>query len=191
MYDVNLGFRAQLNRPANDLKNLAKKAWFFENIIYNPAGVGSNIFFWRAKDAVKPTSASQLPHIYIYHNTFVGAGNDNNNVKDVGENILLVNNIFSGMNLRGNGYGTVAYNWFNAQSNFKGTNIVATGNKLWSVETEPTHMLAFALPQNSDAQNAGINVSKPFTIGGKSFQALPYMKNGYFKGNKPNIGAVQ
>ena len=194
MYNVNLGLRIQLNMNKEELKYLAKKAWFFENIVYNPSLVGSNIFFFRGENPVKPTNASQLPHIYIYHNTFVGADIDNNSVEDVDKNIVIVNNIFSDMNMRlgGKKDATVAYNWFNSQSNYQSdNNIVKIGQKIWNVPARPTSMSNFKLPENSDARESGIDLSKAFSIGGKNFKALPFMKNGYFKGARPNMGAIQ
>ncbi|HRU04285.1 MAG TPA: hypothetical protein P5137_00760 [Candidatus Brocadiia bacterium] len=49
----------------------------------------------------------------------------------------------------------------------------------------------FKLPPDSPARTAGLDLSRPFKAGGHDFDPLPGMEPGYFKGAKPNIGAVQ
>ncbi len=189
MYDVNIGFRVQLNMNENNLQNLAKKAWFFKNIIKNPDGIGSNLFFSRDKNAPIPKS-EYFPNIFIYHNTFVGAGNDAINVYGVADNIIMINNIFDGMklNVYGDELGIVDYNWFNMNTNYKAHNISHPNIRIWINDDNLTN---FSLPSNSDANEAGIDLSHKFVLNGKIFEPFPYMNDGYFNTQKPNIGAIQ
>ena len=47
------------------------------------------------------------------------------------------------------------------------------------------------LAPDSPALGAAVDVSKPFTLNGKNFPALPGFKPGYFKGRAPAAGAFQ
>ena len=47
------------------------------------------------------------------------------------------------------------------------------------------------LAPNSPALEAGVDISKPFTVNGKSFPAFPGFSPGYFKGKAPAAGALQ
>ena len=47
------------------------------------------------------------------------------------------------------------------------------------------------LAANSPALEAGVDVSKPFTVRGKNYPALPGFAPGYFKGKAPAAGALQ
>ena len=47
------------------------------------------------------------------------------------------------------------------------------------------------LAANSPALEAGVDVSKPFTVIGKEYPALPGFKPGYFTGKAPAAGALQ
>lgn len=49
----------------------------------------------------------------------------------------------------------------------------------------------FVLPADHPAREAGIDLSKPQTIGDTNHPALPGMTPGYFSGDAPNIGATQ
>jgi hypothetical protein len=46
------------------------------------------------------------------------------------------------------------------------------------------------VPSNSTAHEAGVDLSKEFTIDGKVYKPFPMLKNGYYKGSKPDIGVV-
>ena len=47
------------------------------------------------------------------------------------------------------------------------------------------------LAPGSPALAAGVDVSRPFTVNGKKFTALPGFKPGYFRGRAPAAGAFQ
>ena len=47
------------------------------------------------------------------------------------------------------------------------------------------------LAPNSPALEAGIDISRPFTVNGKSYPAFPGFAPGYFKGKAPAAGALQ
>ena len=48
-----------------------------------------------------------------------------------------------------------------------------------------------SLAPGSPALGAGVDVSKPFTVNGKTFPARPGFATGYFKGSAPAAGALQ
>jgi len=49
----------------------------------------------------------------------------------------------------------------------------------------------FILPSGSQAINAGLDLSKSFTINGVTYNALPGMTSGYYRGVAPDIGAFE
>jgi len=49
----------------------------------------------------------------------------------------------------------------------------------------------FLLPAGSSSRNAGIDLSKRFTIDGTTYDPLPGMTPGYFSGSRPDLGALQ
>ena len=48
-----------------------------------------------------------------------------------------------------------------------------------------------SLAAGSPAAGAGVDVSRPFTVNGKEYPALPGFAKGYFKGKAPAAGALQ
>jgi hypothetical protein len=66
-------------------------------------------------------------------------------------------------------------------------NVFAWNKKMWNDATVPD----FTLPSGSAARNAGIDVSRPFTIDGRSYMALPGITPGGFSGSRPDLGALQ
>ncbi|MBQ7207279.1 MAG: right-handed parallel beta-helix repeat-containing protein [Lentisphaeria bacterium] len=48
-----------------------------------------------------------------------------------------------------------------------------------------------SLAENSPALSGAVDISKPFTAGGKEYPALPGFESGYFKGEVPAFGALQ
>ncbi len=157
-YNVALALRVQLYSPnENDLPHLAKKVWFFENKIYNPTEVGSGFFFARrSSDLVPPKE--YMPKVYIYNNIYHGNGVDHNNITNVNRDILVLNNIFSAMRPRfDEGVEPVGLQY-------------NTSQKLWSFDDEsyPKHMPKL----KTDINYKKIDLSKPFTIGGREFGPL-------------------
>jgi hypothetical protein len=58
---------------------------------------------------------------------------------------------------------------------------------LWDLSVVPD----FSLESDSIAIDAGIDVSKSFTINGTTYDSLPGMEPGYFLGDGPDMGAVE
>jgi hypothetical protein len=96
-------------------------------------------------------------------------------------------------------YGVTAYNWLSdvdAISHNDNTNMGNQGETLWSFTNlrKPASINIpkdFTLREGSSAINAGVDLSKNYTINGVTYPPLDFMQSGYFKGNRPNIGAVQ
>jgi len=93
-----------------------------------------------------------------------------------------------------NGLGICDYNWLGGDDLgytpawLGKRNIMKTGQDLWkdSLTMPPDFRL---LPADCGALDAGLNVSRPFTIGKKRHQALPDAVDSYR--GKPDIGAVE
>ncbi len=62
--------------------------------------------------------------------------------------------------------------------------------RLWNKNGLPG-LPDLSLAPASPALGAGVDVSKPFTVNGKTFPALPGFEPGYFKGPAPAAGALQ
>ena len=175
MYDVNIGFRVQLNVDNKTQRYLDKKAWFFNNIIYNPKDVAISLYVYNKINPVDPKG--HFPTLFFYHNTIAGGMNPFYLKKNLGKNVYLINNIFSDSKM--DILGALGVDSHNIKQ------------KLWNLSDNPTTMPTLTPPSNSQAIEGGIDLSKAFTINGKNFQALPFMKAGYFKGTNPNMGAMQ
>ena len=148
---------------------------------------------------------------FVYHNTFWG-GNDSNAVLILSRYarnfrkvmpFYVVNNIFkdhpwyvttshelTGPNLL---YNFKAFNKsrrdkkvleFNKIANVEDTENIWNRNGLAGLPD-------LSLAENSPALSGAVDVSKPFTVNGKKYPALPGFKRGYFKGKNPAFGALQ
>ena len=67
---------------------------------------------------------------------------------------------------------------------------VESSRKVWNKNDLPG-LPDLTLAPGSPALEAGVDVSKPFTLNGKNFPALPGFEPGYFKGRAPAAGALQ
>ena len=67
---------------------------------------------------------------------------------------------------------------------------VKESEKLWNKNAVPG-LPDLSLAPDSPALNAAVDISKPFTVNGKKYPALPGFKKGYFKGKSPAFGALQ
>ena len=67
---------------------------------------------------------------------------------------------------------------------------VKTSAKIWNKNDLPG-LPDLSLAPDSPALGAGVDISKPFTVRGKSYPALPGFAPGYFKGKTPAAGALQ
>ena len=148
---------------------------------------------------------------FIYHNTFWG-GNDSNAVLVLSRYartfrkvmpFYVINNIFkdhpwyvtkshevTGPNLL---YAFVEQNKPRRDADILKQNKVLgvkESEKIWNQNGMPG-LPDLSLAPESPALNAAVDVSKPFTVNGKTFPALPGFKSGYFKGKAPAYGALQ
>lgn len=181
----------------------SKQAYIYRNRFYLPPGFGTHLYFHWVNDGA-PAGNHEF---YFYHNSFSGGYTGigfSPYAKNSGvPNAHFINNILSlGSNVNGTGtfwttwsadLGTFAYNQVGYKSPqtipWKGSgNVLTTGTPIW---VEDGHVPDFSLPTNSQLREAGIDLSKPFVINGKSLNPLPGMHPGYFFGSKPDLGAIQ
>lgn len=193
-------------RP-HELTDGNKRAYIYKNIFYNKENMGYNIFFYWSSS--KPMNADP-PEIYLYHNTFAGGftalmfnADSVAAAKGGLPNGLFVNNVIS--TLRAMDYdeafyedpnmiGGFDYNWIGTDDSLidipswaGDNNIYADRQKIW-----PSSGAAdFSLPEDSEAIDAGIDLSKPFTIKGKTYDPLRGMEPGYYSGSAPDVGACE
>jgi len=66
-------------------------------------------------------------------------------------------------------------------------NVKAEGQQLWPHSEMPD----FRLAADSPARGKGLDLSKPFVLGGSTYQPLPGMEPGYFSRPAPDVGALQ
>ena len=196
--DVHIAYRPQLNFNDN-MERYKQIGYFFNNIVKNPKDIGSAIYVFGPKDYAQP-SEDQLPIIYIYHNTFIGSGRDNQGVfHHLGKNIYVVNNIFldNFIDTDGGDFGLFAYNWSNiidkdnGIENGKNGNV--SGQSFWNtdnIDLKNFNPSMVKVPSNSTAHESGVDLSKEFTIDGKVYKPFPMLESGYYKGNRPDIGVI-
>ena len=154
----------------------------YRNRFHNPPGIADHIFFnaWA-------TAKDSDTEIYFYHNSLAG-GRDAFLIAEFMPGYgmpktYIVNNIISADRMFNTettlsakrDMGLFDYNWMGGASMGtrpwfnNSTNIVAWGRKVWSDASLPD----FVLPSGSDARSAGIDLSRPFTIAGITYAALP------------------
>jgi hypothetical protein len=190
----------------------ARREYHFRNILYQSPKRGGVHMFVHYRTEPWPGEPED-PELFIYHNTF--SGGSPTMITTRGFNIaaankhrktVLINNVFSspGRSLsepvfwsNPEVFEAMDYNWlalaFGQPARgakqpkwFGEHNITQEGRLLWE-----TGMINFTLPETSAARNSGIDLSKPFSICGKDYSALPGMEPGYFSGKAPHMGALQ
>ncbi|MHB9030605.1 MAG: right-handed parallel beta-helix repeat-containing protein, partial [Candidatus Latescibacterota bacterium] len=202
VYDCNINLRLHhLNEPGDR----DRREYHYRNCYYHADNQGVHIFTHYNPGGMPPDS--RTPEIFLYHNSFSGGiraiqisgyAYDNGGLP----RMHILNNIFSSamfFNASKNFItdagmiGSCDYNWAGG-SFYHGTpawfgqhNIAAEGQRFWNSGTEPD----FRITPDSPARAAGIDLSKPFTLGSKVFEPLPGMTPGYFSGAAPDIGALQ
>jgi parallel beta-helix repeat protein len=172
----------------------------YRNRFHNPPGIADHIFF----NAWATTPKNSDTEIYFYHNSIAG-GRDAFLMAEFMPGYgmpktYIVNNIISTDHMFNSeatlsakrDIGLFDYNWMGGASMgywawYGNNNIVAWNRNMWSDATLPD----FVLPSSSDARSAGIDLSRPFTIEGLTYAALPGMAPGYFPGSRPDLGALQ
>ena len=197
--DVHIVYRVQLNF-LDQLNQYKQEGYFFNNVIKNPKDIGSHFLIYGIKETPL-LNEDQLPKIYIYHNTFIGGGPDNQGLfHNIGKKIYIVNNIFLDNFLKtddSGDFGLFAYNWSNmlygVNGSQNGKNGNVSGQRLW--DTNRIDLKNFTpsmvkVPSNSTAHEAGVDLSKEFTVQDRRYKPFPGMKSGYYKGNRPDIGVI-
>jgi len=183
-----------------DMEKPDKRIYIYRNKIWNYHRQGDNLYFHFGTT----TPTGQYPEVWVYHNTFVG-GYWGTTISNLADNysgmpkVFFLNNIYSiDPSIVLLGYypvnmGSFDYNWAGGRlptslpSWFGEHNIVGGSQQLFADETMPN----FIPPKDSLARNTGLDLSRPFTLKGITYPALPGMKPGYFAGEQPDMGAVQ
>lgn len=196
--------------------NLFKGLYIYRNCFWNPRDLECSIYINGYTIGSRPQDFVEL---YFYHNSFSGSSGsivggtfvDSSSGKMYALNkTLFVNNIFSSPIAMddyapGDEYyndpsmmGGFDYNWI-GDGGWGGQpvpawngihDVIMPGRPMWDDQTAaPDFHLSGAM--GASAIDKGIDVSKSFTIAGKTYPALPGMKPGYFAGNAPDMGAVE
>ncbi len=193
--DSNNNFRMQ------DMDLGARRVYFYRNCLYNGHAEGDNNYFHWSVPGSTPT---ELPEIWVYHNTFVGScwGMTISNWAEgntAAARTYFVNNVYSPTPSRPlfgyvpTSFGVFDHNWAGGQHPsplpawFGPHNVLAEGQELWPDESVPD----FRLPEGCSARSAGLDLSRPFVLGGTLHLPLPGMAPGYFGGSAPDLGALQ
>ena len=161
-----------------------------------------------------PPNPVDAGKIYIYHNTFWGGLENGIPSFDVNTYsrrfrmsmpFFVVNNIFKDSHrLQTKTHDLAGPNLiyvFKKETQLKDRRDpeVVKVNKVLSLE-ESQHIWNknnlpglpdMTLAPDSPALEAGVDISKPFTVNGKNYAALPGFKPGYFRGKAPAAGAFQ
>ena len=189
-----------------------RREYHYRNILYlspNRGGVHIFVHYRLEPWPGKPED----PELFIYHNTFSGGSvtsattrGFNVAAKNRHRRTVLVNNVFSspGRSLseplfwnNNELFEAMDHNWLPAPGGlqtssmqqpawFGNLNVINEGRLLWPAGTPD-----FVLPEKSAARGGGVDLSKPFSICGRKYPALPGMEQGYFSGNAPDMGALQ
>ena len=189
----------------NDPSSSNSSVYIFRNRLHLPVDLGSHIYVHWNDGGI--SSGFVHPDIWFYHNSFAG-GEPNPTFSFLGMdygmlNTRFINNIFSSdgfLSAMRPGWhepdriDVFDYNWVGGNQRYKANpawfgshNIEAWGEQMWDASSIPD----FKLPAGSAGLNAGINLSKTFTIDGRTYGPLPGMSEGYFAGDRPDLGAIQ
>ena len=189
----------------NRAKDNQRREFHYRNRFYEPEGIGESIYVHWLDDKWYPET--EHPEIWLYHNSFAGGQRamspSNFSVKGGGlQRTRMLNNIFSSpvfFYASETFIGSPAmielcdYNWIGGKLHhgkpawFGEHNTVAEGKHMWP----PGNLPSFTLTAHSPACGKGLDLSKPFMLGGKIHDPLPGMKPGYFLGSTPDCGALQ
>jgi Right handed beta helix region len=177
-----------------------RRLHIYGNRFYNPPGFGDHFFF----NAWPNFYVDSIAEIYFYHNSIAGGRNA---FLMAGFNwglglrrTYILNNILSSQYIYNSETNlsekrdvqVFDYNWVGGEfvglkDWFGDHNILAWPQRQWNDATMPD----FLLPSASSSRNAGIDLSRPFTIDGRTYDPLPGMTPGYFSGSRPDMGAFQ
>ncbi len=148
---------------------------------------------------------------YIYHNSFIvyeGVQVSGNamDYPDYGTGFVFVNNIISSSRQAFTGWSAMVnhdnlficdYNWISGRY-YSNTSAVwvpvphnikyPPGPTFWDHSIDPPDFTKVA---DTEVIDAGIDLSKTFTIGGVNYSPLPGMNPGYYNGTAPDLGSVE
>jgi len=189
-----------------------RSEYHYRNVYRLPENDGRYIYVHFNADGI-PFPPEKEHTIAIYHNTMIGgshgiiAGSFKRGIAMA--KTMVLNNIISTVNepvkylqaapprssperFDGYLYEVFDYNWVGG-SRTDGTlpawfgkhNINAANQQLW-----PTTYQGPLIPPPA-VRGQGIDLSRPFTIAGKTYEPLPGMQPGYFSGKAPSPGAFQ
>ena len=204
VYDSNINLRIHHVNERN--QTIPRSLYVYRNRFWNKPGVGSHIYFHYNKEPVIPEDGHA--RVFIYHNTFAGAGRGlsvSGWADELGglRETVVVNNVFStGVSLYAaqpfiagaEMMGVVDYNWLGG--GFKTShpghdytkapwygehNVFRKGETLWDASEMPE----FRLPSESLAHRAGVDLSRTAELRGRRFGPLPGMESGPV----PHLGA--
>ncbi|MBD3232464.1 MAG: DUF1565 domain-containing protein [candidate division Zixibacteria bacterium] len=198
LYNNNINMRFHHLNYDGDVSG-GRTVYIYHNWLYNPPDRSTQIY------AHYDRNGASRARFYVYHNSFSGSkygiyfspyAADNGGLP----NSVWLNNIFSMIRFfkavekfieNESMIGVFDYNWcggnfgYGEPEWFGSHNISAEGQKFWN----DSRLHDFSIPSNSVVREAGVDLSKRFTIDGESFDPLPGMEAGYFSGSRPDIGS--
>lgn len=199
-FDCNIILRIhQYNSPSR------RSEFHFRNVFVQPQSEGTHVYM-HYNDFGAEFGPDQEPDIGIYQNTFIGGKRGlvcGSQRREIGvTKTMVLNNIISTAHepvsylapgTKTRLYQVFDYNWIGGTRRpepglpewFGPDNINAAGRQLWS----PGQWDNFQPPP--EVQGKGIDLSRSFSVQGKTFDPLPGMTPGYFSGSAPDLGAVQ
>lgn len=218
--DGNLFANNDINIRIHNLGNKGKRdVYILRNTLLLPIGIGKHIHNHTYSRAGSTSGKEYLDeHVTIYHNNFIGGeqtmslGVFRDAQKNISENELNLYRYFRVINNTFINCGAVVggSKEFNSDPTRFGAfdyNLIIGGhfNRLGKPAWWGSHnvmdekitrdwkwdMNGFTAPSDTAKRAIGIDVSKPFTINGKTYDPLPELKPGYFKGEKPLTGWPQ
>ena len=180
--------------------------YVYRNFIYN-----TNPQWYQGRPSGTSFYTWDMPGtLYFYHNTISNPrrplsfgwnsghfGREGNPYR--AENLWFINNIFSSelgiySGRSGEPRATADYNWIGGDLSRvlrrgwpeEQNNVFAPDERMWDYDTT-----RFELRTDSQARNAGIDLSQEWTLNGITHPALPGMTPDYFSGPAPDLGALQ
>lgn len=207
-FDSNIILRIhQYNTPAK------RSEFHYRNVFRLPEQDGRHVYV-HYNNAGHEFGPDDEPVIGFYHNTLIGGVRGlvcGSFRRGIGmTKTVVLNNIISTANepvsyfrafpgrtapegFDGQIYQVFDYNWIGgrrADDNslpkwFGANNINAPNQQLWPADYQGP------LSPPQAVQGKGIDLSKSFTISGKTYEPLPGMYPGYFRGPAPDLGALQ
>lgn len=181
------------------------RTWFFRNVFLQPENRGHHVYVhWVGDEGPGVLPDRGHPEVFFYHNTFSGGTRvlTPGRVRPGGglpltrffNNVLSSPVAVSGAGFRAAGRevidvfdrNLVVEEVIERPAWFGEENIVDPGARLSRPDGSPGIRLA----EDSPARGAGLDLSRPFSVQGRDFPALPGMEPGYFTGDAPDLGAI-